>query len=467
MTDFNPYMSIKSLHQNYRSGEISPVDVIEAHLAREDRLEDKLNAYVSRYSDEARVLAKKAEAGFSSSDSQPPLAGVLIALKDLVDMEGRITMGGSPERRTRISPSTAVIAQRLMAAGAIIPGKTHTVEMASGGWGTNEHMGTPWNPWDLVTHRTPGGSSSGSGVAVAAGYCPGAIGTDTGGSVRLPAAWCGLVGLKITEGVLPLEGILPLSSTLDSPGPLTRSIDDAIIMFEVLRGHGSAQINAHLKQTSGIFADVRGSIKGLTLAVLPLAERGGIDREILETYDKSVACLADLGANIVEKAVPKAWDGISDEFAQVIISYEGYRFNKEIIDNNDAVMDQWVKRRLILGRNDFSDETYHAALKQRAADLAQFKHEFGDIDAILTPSISTPAIPLEDVDELGSPAGFTRAANYLALCSLSIPNGFTAAGLPTSLMITCHGMQETKALRIGKTYEAENSWVDQHPQGLD
>jgi aspartyl-tRNA(Asn)/glutamyl-tRNA(Gln) amidotransferase subunit A len=468
MTKFDPYASIETLHRAYRSGEVSPVEVIDAHLKREDSLEGKLQAYVTRYSDEARTRAKDAEEQFRISDgAPPPLAGVLIALKDIVDMEGRVTTGGSPEKRNRVSPGTAIIAERLMAAGAIIPGKTHTVEMATGGWGTNEHMGTPWNPWDLETHRTPGGSSSGSGVAVSAGYCPGAIGTDTGGSVRLPAAWCGLVGLKVTEGMLPTEGIIPLSSTLDTPGPLTRSIDDALIMFEVLKGSDSAQVNDQLAGTSGPFAAIREPIDGLTLAVLPDADRINIDGQVLEAYDKSVACLANLGASIVTKWVPKSCDGFSTPGTQKIISYEGYRFNKSILDDENATVDQWVKRRLMPGRDEYSDEIYHAALKARIADQDEFKREFGHIDGLLTPSITTPAIPLTEIDQTDSPARFTRAANHLALCSLSVPNGFTRADLPLSLMITCHGGQELMALRIGKAYEASNAWGARHPKNLD
>lgn len=467
MTVFDPYASIATLHRAYRSGEISPVEVIDTHLAREDRLEHKLMAYVTRYSDEAREMSQAAERAFGAGDGLPPLTGVPIALKDLVDMEGRIATGGSPERHDRISPSTAIIAERLLAAGAIISGKTHTVEMATGGWGTNEHMGTPWNPWDLKTHRTPGGSSSGSGVAVAAGYCPGAIGTDTGGSVRLPASWCGLVGLKVTEGMLPTEGILPLSSTLDTPGPMTRSVDDALIMFEVLRGVDPGRVNSELEANSGPHAAIRQPIDGLTLAVLPDSDRDGLDPEILEAYEKSVAALADLGASIVAKWVPPSWDGYSTLETLAIMSYEGYRFNKDIIDDENAKMDEWVKRRLVRGRSEFSDEIYQGALDKRIADQSEFRREFENIDAILTPTTLTPAIPLTEVDENGSPGRFTRAANHLALCSLSIPDGLTRSGLPTSLMITCHGGHELTALRIGKAFESTNLWGDRHPSNLD
>ncbi len=467
MSEIDPYATITDLFRAYRQRERSPVDVIEAQLAREDRLEPKLKAYVTRYSDEARAKARSIAQSFEAVGDLPVLAGVPIALKDLVDMEGRVTSGGSPARAERVSTSTAVIAQRLMSAGAIIPGKTHTVEMATGGWGTNEHLGAPWNPWDLETHRTPGGSSSGSGVAVSAGYCPGAIGTDTGGSVRLPAGWCGLVGLKATEGALPTDGILPLSSTLDTPGPMTRSVDDALVMFEVLRGADPVTVGKQLTEGTGPFFAIREPVKDMRFAVLPDEDRAEVDGEMLAAYDRAVDDLADLGAEIVVKGVPKSWDGFSTEAVHMIIAYEGYRFNKEIIDDHDARMDQWVKRRLVPGREEFTEVAYRATLDRRTADIADFANEFKNIDAILTPTTRTPAIPLTDVDEYGTPARFTRAANYLALCSLSVPNGFTAGGLPTSLMITCHGGQEMTALRIGKAYEMSHDWAGRHPDGLD
>lgn len=465
MKEFDPYASIDALYRAYRKGDISPVEVVDGHLVREDRLEGKLKAYVTRYGDEAREKARAAEQAFRSSESLPPLTGVPIALKDLVDMEGRPTMGGSPERRGRVSPGTAVIAARLISAGAIIPGKTHTVEMATGGWGTNEHLGTPWNPWDLETHRTPGGSSSGSGVAVAAGYCPGAIGTDTGGSVRLPAAWCGLVGLKVTEGALPTEGILPLSSTLDTPGPMTRSVDDALIMFEILRGSDPLEVGKDLEKKSGVFAAIREPVGGLTLAVLRDNDRKDIDPEVLAAYDKAVDCLADLGADIITRDMPNSFEGYSAE-AQKIISYEGYRFNKEIIDNDSAMMDPWVKLRLAPGR-DITEAAYMEVLERRTVDRSEFSRAFEGVNAMLTPTIATPPIPLPEVDQYGTPARFTRIGNYLGLCSLALPNGFTRDGLPLSLMITCHENQEIKALRIGKAYEDKNAWGSRHPGGLD
>ena len=169
---------------------------------RIESLDGKLGAYQAVYADEARELARGAQAAIRSGQIIGPFHGIPFALKDIVDVEGRITTAGHAGWSERVSPTTATIARRLMAAGGILLGKTKTVEVAMGGWGTNQRMGTPHNPWDPDRARTPGGSSSGSGVAVAAGLATAAVGTDTGGSVRLPAAWCGITGLKVTEGHL-------------------------------------------------------------------------------------------------------------------------------------------------------------------------------------------------------------------------------------------------------------------------
>ena len=171
---------------------LSPVELVEAFVARIEAREPKLQAFVEIYGEDARLAAKGAEQAIRSGHAVGPLHGVPIALKDLIEVEGRRVSGGCSIFRERVAQRTATLARRLIAHGMIVIGKTHTVEFAMGGWGTNSRMGTPWNPWDVKRHRTPGGSSSGSGVAVAAGLVPWAIGTDTGGSVRLPASWCGI-----------------------------------------------------------------------------------------------------------------------------------------------------------------------------------------------------------------------------------------------------------------------------------
>ena len=226
------FLPAHALSAEFDAQRLSPVDLVDALLARIRAQDQKLHAFVEVYADEARLAAEAADKAIRSGHRIGPLHGIPIALKDLIEIEGRVTTGGSQVWRDRRSTYTATIARRLIAAGMIVIGKTHTVEFAMGGWGTNQHRGTPWNPWDPAVARTPGGSSSGTGVAVAAGMAPWGIGTDTGGSVRLPASWCGLSGLKTTIGRVSTYGDSAVEPSLDTPGPMARSVEDAALLYQ-------------------------------------------------------------------------------------------------------------------------------------------------------------------------------------------------------------------------------------------
>ena len=230
------FLPVHTLAADIAALRLSPVDLIDEYMSRIERLEPKLHAFVTFNAANAWLAAEAADKAIRSGHAVGPLHGVPVAIKDLVEIEGEVAMGGTAAWRHRRAPQTATLMRKLMAAGMINLGKTHTVEFAYGGWGTNQHLGTPWNPWDANTHRTPGGSSSGSGVAVAARMAPWAIGTDTGGSVRIPAGWNGVTGLKTTIGRISTFGVLPLSPTLDTPGPITRDIEDAALLPTVLQG---------------------------------------------------------------------------------------------------------------------------------------------------------------------------------------------------------------------------------------
>src|SRR6266481_6554924 len=277
MPDSNTNLSYLTAHQlaaDIAARRLSPVTIVEALLARIAAHDGKLHAFIDLYADDARLAAEAADMAIRSGHAVGPLHGVPIALKDLIDLEGRVTTGGSMVWRDRRSPVTATLARKLIAAGLIVLGKTHTVEFAMGGWGTNQHLGTPWNPWDLAVPRTPGGSSSGSGVSVAAGLAPWAIGTDTGGSVRLPASWCGLSGLKTTIGRVSTYGILPLAPSLDTPGPMARNVLDAALLYQVMPGPDPLDPRTlSAPQPQHVTAGLRRGVKGLRLARMPAAER--------------------------------------------------------------------------------------------------------------------------------------------------------------------------------------------------
>ena len=462
MTAIDPvWASVAELSQAFAARTLSPVDAVEALLERIRRRNPALHAYIAVYEADARLAAEAADKAIRAGHRVGPLHGVPIALKDLVDLEGRVTTGGSKVWAERVSPVTATLAERLIAAGMIVLGKTHTVEFAMGSWGTNTHLGTPRNPWDPTVHRTPGGSSSGSGVAVAAGLAPVAIGTDTGGSVRLPAAWCGIVGLKVTAGRISTYGVLPLSSTLDTPGPLARSVEDAALIFRVLNGPDPRDPQTLMWTPADPLPALRRGIDGLRLAVLPDAERVGVDADVLAAYNASLETLAAAGARIVRVALPHRFSDYAAATGR-IIGAEGYRFVGHLVDDPTLPTDPHVRPRIQLGR-DVSARDYLRTLAEREEHRRAFATALADVDALLTPTTQTAAIPIAKVDQTGTAAYFTRAVNYVGVCALAVPNGFTADGLPTSLQIVCQAGQEATALRIGFAYEQATAWKDRRP----
>jgi aspartyl-tRNA(Asn)/glutamyl-tRNA(Gln) amidotransferase subunit A len=458
------YLSVHELSAALQTRRLSPVELIEFLLQRIARLDDKSHAFIALYANEARLAAEAADKAIRSGHTVGPLQGIPIAVKDIIDIEGRITTGGSKVWQDRISNVTATVVRKVIAAGMIVIGKTHSVEFAMGGWGTNQHLGTPWNPWDPTIARTPGGSSSGSGVAVAAGFAPCAIGTDTGGSVRLPASWCGLVGLKTTVGRVSTFGILPLAPTLDTPGPMTRSVEDAAILFNLLQGPDPLDPTTLRHPPDDPMPVLRRGVAGLRLAVLPKAEREGVDAEVLAAFDASIDALKRLGADLVEIALPRLFS----EFAALtgrIIGAEGYAAVGDIVDRLDLMVDEAVRPRIWIGKG-LTSRDYLRALAERDAIKREFAAPFSEIDALLTPTTATAAVPIAEVDQSGTPARFTRMANLLDLCAVSVPNGFTSGGLPTSLHIACKGYDEATALRIAWAHEQATDWHSHHPPGL-
>ena len=462
MTSTDPaWATVAELSNAFARRTLSPVDVVDALLARIEKRDPSLHAFIAVYDADARLAAEAADKAIRSGHRVGPLHGVPIALKDLVDLEGRVTTGGSKVWEKRVSTVTATLAERAVAAGMIIIGKTHTVEFAMGSWGTNTHMGTPRNPWDLKVHRTPGGSSSGSGVAVAAGLTPVAIGTDTGGSVRMPAAWNGIVGLKVTAGRISTYGVLPLSFTLDTPGPLARTVEDAALIYRALSGPDPRDPKTLTWAPMDRLPSMRRGVAGLRLAVLPDAERAGTDKDVLAAYDASVDTLATLGAQIVRVTLPHR---ISDYAAATgrIIGSEGYRFVGHLVDDETQPTDPHIRPRIQLGKN-ISARDYILTLSQREEHKREFATALAGVDALLTPTVQTGAIPLEKVDQGGTAAHFTRAGNYLGLCGLAVPNGFTAEGMPTSLLINGHPGDEAMVLRIGWAYDQAAGFASKRP----
>jgi aspartyl-tRNA(Asn)/glutamyl-tRNA(Gln) amidotransferase subunit A len=458
-------LSARRLSAEISAGRLSPVAAVEAFLARIAAQNQQLHAYIDVYADTAKLAAEAADKAIRSGHAVGPLHGVPIALKDLIDLEGRITTGGSAVWRQRRSPVTATLARRLIAAGMIVLGKTHTVEFAMGGWGTNHHMGTPWNPWDRAVARAPGGSSSGSGVAVASAMAPWAIGTDTGGSVRLPAAWCGLTGLKTTIGRVSTYGILPLAPSLDTPGPMARSVEDAALLYSVMQGPDPLdKLTLSAPPPSDPFPTLRRGVKGLRLARMPASERDGCAPDMLAAYDAALDVLARLGAEIVDVKLPIAFADATMATGRIIGS-EAYRLEGDLVDNPALPIDPAVRPRIQLGR-DIRAHQYLAALAERDRMKADFLAALDGIDALLTPTTQTAAIPNDAVDQNTTPAHFTRVFNLLEMCALAVPSGFTTGGLPLSLQIACRPYDEATALRIGWAYQQATDWHLRRPPGF-
>ena len=448
------FLSASAAAAALAKGELTSRALVEALLARIDALDGKLHAFTAVYGGDARLAADAADKARGAGHAVGPWHGVPIALKDIIDLEGRITMGGSRHWAERVSGETAVLARHLIAAGLIVLGKTHTVEFAMGGWGTNTRMGTPWNPWDLDTHRAPGGSSSGSGVATAARMAPWAIGTDTGGSVRLPASWNGLTGLKTTVGRVSIDGVLPLAPTMDTPGPMTRDVEDAAALYVLLQGPGANDPRPHMRK----------GVAGLRLGTLNETERAGVADDMLAAYDAAVETLTSLGATCEPLSLPLSTMD-SGGFVGRLIGSEGYSFVGKLVDDETLPLDDDVRPRIRLGAN-ISAADYLALLRQREAHKRAGLAALDGFDAWLTPTTETAAPPIAEIDQSATPARFTRPVNWLDWCALALPDG-VSGGLPLSLQIVCRGNDEATALRVGWAYQQATDWHARVPQGLE
>jgi aspartyl-tRNA(Asn)/glutamyl-tRNA(Gln) amidotransferase subunit A len=272
----------------------------------------------------------------------------------------------------------------------------------------------------------------------------------------VPAAWNGVTGLKTTIGRVSTFGVLPLSHTLDTPGPITRDVEDAALLLTVLQGADGRD-----PQTAGVpdvdpFAGLRRGVKGLRLGRLSKDQTAGIDPEILSAYDSSVESLAGLGADITDLALPVSVLDLGTATAK-IISAESYAMLAALVDDNAQLLDQDVRPRVRAGAA-ISSKDYLQLLEQRQRMKIDLAAAIEDLDALLTPTLPTPAVPIATIDQTGSPAMFTRWVNFLDLCAASVPNGFTPEGLPSSLQVVCRSYQEPLALRIGYAYQSAHDW---------
>jgi aspartyl-tRNA(Asn)/glutamyl-tRNA(Gln) amidotransferase subunit A len=412
----------------------------------------KLYAFVALDRERALADARHIDALRKLGVRLGPLAGAPVVIKDIIDVAGLPTRAGSLTRAD--APSAlfdAPIVARLRAAGAIIVGKTHTVEYAFGGWGTNETIGTPLNPRDLGHPRVPGGSSSGSGVAVAAGLCVAALGSDTGGSIRLPASYCGLVGLKTTFGLLDKSGVIPLAPELDTIGPMTNSVADAEAMLQALAPKRSNQRASWLAHNSAMIVRDN-SLSGLRVGI-PADLGVELHPETSRVFRHTEKMLVRLGAwttKVLNDSTVREIGAPNGD----LLAIEAYRLYGHFAEETPCRLGDPVRTRILAGRA-IPAQRLLTIEADRTARRREFAALFESIDAILTPTTATPAPLLGEHDEASTPAIFTRVVNYLGLAALSLPMGMTPEGLPIGMQIIVRGFNEGLALKIGAALEAE------------
>ena len=456
------FRSLAALAQGLRAGEFSSLELTRAFLGRIDKANAKLNAYSEVYADQALASAEAADRVRRSGWPVGPLHGLPVAVKDLCDIEGKLGAVGSKAWSTRRGTTTATVIERLIAAGMIVLGKTHMVEFAFGGYGTNPLCGTPWNPWDLTTHRIPGGSSSGSGVAVAAGLAPAAIGSDTGGSVRIPAAFNGIVGLKTTFGRISLHGCFPLSTTLDSIGPMTRTVADAAALLAILAGPDARDPNTSQTPALSIPDLHAPEVRGLRVVVLPDSQfPGPVDPAVRSAYAEAARVFRALGVSVEERPFPFSFEELTARNGELICA-EAYAIHRAYIEDESLAIGPAVRARVIAGKK-VGAADYIATREHQRQAMARFAEWMDGIDAVLTPAVATPAIPVSNVDEKLTPATFTRAGNYVGACGLALPAGFSPQTLPVAVQLLGKPFAETTLLRLGAAFERETGWTRRTP----
>jgi aspartyl-tRNA(Asn)/glutamyl-tRNA(Gln) amidotransferase subunit A len=448
-----------ALHTDASSAE----KITDDALARIARDNGKLHAFVTVDAERALSDARHIDALRKLGANLGPLAGAPIGVKDIIDVAGHPTRGGSLTRADApTAERDAPVVARLRAAGAIIIGKTHTVEYAFGGWGTNETIGTPHNPRDRSEPRVPGGSSSGSGVAVADGLCVAALGSDTGGSIRLPASFCGIVGLKTTVGLVDKGGVLPLTPMLDTIGPLTSNVADAAALLSVLApsqdgwsAGWSQRLNA---LANGRVADLTGS----RIAVIANLDVD-LDAETARVFRETCERLTALGAAVGQVSTSETIRDLAAPCGE-LLAIDAYRHYGHFAEADPNLLGAPVRRRILAGR-DIPAHRLMGFLEHREEKKREFAVLFEKFDAILMPTTPFPAPSIAEYDENAPPSLLTRFVNYLDLAALSLPMGATREGLPIGMQIVVPGFHEPVALEIGAALEADLGvlWLRSNP----
>lgn len=450
------FLSIQELSRHIRSRSLSPIEVVRAHLERCERFNPLLKAFVTLVPEKAETWAKQAEQEIISGGYLGPLHGIPIGLKDIFDTAGIRTTHGSSFYRENVPKEDAASVKLLKQSGAIVIGKCNTHEFAAGSTTNNPWYGASRNPWD--TERSPGGSSGGSGAAVAAFLCPGATGTDTGGSIRNPAACNGIVGLKPTYGRVSLLGIYPNAVSLDHPGPLTRTVYDAALMLQGMAGYVRDDPTSVDTPVPDFTSEIKQGVKGMRLAFCPDLHFGDIDDAVEKALEEAGSVLKDLGASIDTVAFPEK--EIVPKTRYILSRAELLSVHRQRFEENPEGYGKDLQKRL-KNIEMVPADAYIGACYNRLVIRRAFDELLKRIDALILPSApciaplgadGTSTINGRTVDFGDVGVALRQPINVAGLPSLAVPVGFSQ-GLPLSMQIVGPAWGEAKVLRIGHAFE--------------
>lgn len=457
-------LSLREVAGALRERKLSPVELTRMSLERIAADEPKLNAFVRVTADRAMAAARQAEREILAGQWRGELHGVPVAVKDLYDMAGLPTTCSSKVRHDHVAAVDSACVARLEQAGAVIVGKTHTHEFAYGI--VTPTTGNPWN-----TAHIPGGSSGGSGATVAARGCFMAMGTDTGGSIRIPAAVCGTVGLKPTYGRVSRFGIASLSWSLDHAGPLTRTVGDAAVTLAALAGYDSRDPGSADMPVGDYLAELDLGVKGLRIGVPRNYFFDHIDPEVERDVRDAIARLKAEGAEIVDVEIPMADRIMSVEFG--LCMPEASAYHQAMLRQRRDLYEEDVRTFLETGEM-IPATDYIAALRLRTQMQAAWKRMFDGLDAVIGPAVPSPATRRDQLavkwpDGTEEPVAplfirLSAPANVIGLPSIAVPCGFTASGLPTSFQAIGRPFHEARIMRIARAYERTADWSSRAPK---
>jgi aspartyl-tRNA(Asn)/glutamyl-tRNA(Gln) amidotransferase subunit A len=464
MSEF-AFLGLAEAAELVRGKKLSPVEYAKALLARIDRFDKDYNAFIKPTPELALAAAREAEAEIAAGRWRGPFHGIPYALKDIIDVAGMPTTAHSKILADTVAAADASVTARLKAAGGVLLGKLSTHEFAIGG----PSFDLPWpparNPWNR--EHFPGGSSSGSGAGLAAGFFPAALGSDTGGSIRNPASQCGITGMKPTYGRVSRRGVLPLAFSLDHIGPMTRGVRDNALMLQAIAGYDPADPASADEPVPDFSGTLGGGVKGLRIGVIRHFYTSDLEGhpEMIAAIDAAVALLAGQGAAVREITLPPLQD--FSACGQVILAAEAYAVHEAWLKQRPQDYGARGRERLLAGACLSAADYLQASrwrLKLRDAAAAAFR----DIDVAITASSLDPACRMDDNEALA--ATYARQAripfNVTGQPALVIPAGFSKAGLPLSLQIVGHPFAEATVYRVAAAYEAVTRWPDRHPAGL-